>query len=66
MTVNFKLELNQIVYLITDPHQLERMVTAAIIRPYGAFYELSCGTETTWHHYSEICEIKNYLKSESN
>jgi len=45
------------VYLITDPDQLRRMITDWQYQSNGALsYQLSCGTETTWHFEIEFTD----------
>lgn len=50
------------VYLITDPEQLPRLVTAKIqALNGGVIWELSSGTETSRHYTKEISKQKNEL-----
>lgn len=50
------------VYLITDPEQLQRLVTAKIqTLNGGVIWELSSGTETSRHYTKEISKQKNEL-----
>lgn len=56
------MKLGDIVFLITDKEQSERMVTAICQREYGNTYELSCGTVTTWHSLKEISTEVDILK----
>lgn len=53
-------EIGNEVYLKTDPDQNFRIVTGFLIRQNGISYELSCGTESTWHYEYEINKNKTY------
>lgn len=53
-----KYSLSQIVYLITDPDQLPRIITAYTVRQNGLTYELSCGAGVSWHFDFEISKDK--------
>ena len=57
-----KYELGDRVYLITDPEQHERMVTAITLRGTGAIYGLGLGAEESWHYDYEITDEKDELK----
>ncbi|WPU91815.1 hypothetical protein SNE25_21085 [Mucilaginibacter sabulilitoris] len=46
--------LGDIVYLKTDPDQLQRMVVAITIRPTGILYELSQAASGSDHYSIEI------------
>ena len=60
MQIDNKFDLEQIVYLITDVDQFERMVTRLVIALNGAIlYELSCGTDVSLHYAGEITSHKN-------
>lgn len=57
-------DIGDIVYLVTDEHQLARVVTAICIRGNLITYELSCGSWTpTWHLELELSPSKDILKS---
>jgi len=58
-----KHNIGDIVYLMTDVDQYERLVTGINIRQSGIVYELSCGTQTSWHYDLEIAKDKDILKS---
>lgn len=61
---NVEFDFGQIVYLKTDPDQLERMVTAISLRPNGAVsYNLSQGMNETYHYAMEISTEKDCLKA---
>lgn len=52
-----------IVFLKTDPEQLERIVTGIMLRPSGAvLYDLSCGMHSSYHYEFEISGDKDLLK----
>lgn len=49
-----KYNIGDIVYLKTDPDQIERMITAIQLNANGIIYRLVCGTTETWHYDIEI------------
>lgn len=53
-------EIGEEVYLKTDPLQNFRIVTGVLIRRNEITYELSCGTENSWHYDYEINKNKKY------
>lgn len=59
MIINNKFSHGEMVHLKTDVERNDRMVTALNIRPHGITYELSLGSETSWHSDIEI-EKKEY------
>lgn len=61
MKIENKFNIEQKVYLITDPDQLVRIVTALKILPRGVVYELSCGSTSSEHYDFEITEEKNVM-----
>ena len=65
MEINNHFVLNEFVYLITDPDQKERMVTAIKVNMNGLLYKLSCGNTDSWHTKSEISREKDVLKKET-
>lgn len=55
MTYESDIALEDIVYLITDPDQFPRMVTAIEFSSTGSIaYKLSFVTENSWHSRVEI------------
>lgn len=46
------------VYLIHDPYQKERMVTAINVRKHELVYCVRCGTEESFHYEYELREDK--------
>lgn len=54
-----KIEVNEFVYLVSDPDQLMRQVVAKI--DYGVCYAylLACGTESSEHYEHEISKERN-------
>lgn len=58
----FKYDLGDIVYLITDPDQLERMVTGIRIRPSGVIYSITHSTLETDHYDIELSSKKDMIK----
>jgi hypothetical protein len=60
MVVDNKFEHGDIVYLITDPEQMARVVTAFTVCANGCIiYELSCGATTSRHYDFEMSLDKN-------
>lgn len=58
-----KFKIGDIVYLVTDPEQYQRMVTGIIERQTHFEYLLSCGAdEETPHLDIEISTDKDYKK----
>lgn len=58
MVINNKFQIGEIVYLITDPEQLPRIVTRLIVNMNTVLYDLSCGMEMSAHYDFEISEEK--------
>lgn len=57
-----KFKFGDIVFLITDPQQEERIVTGWIVRPMGISYYLLCGTLESLHYDFEIGTDKDWKK----
>lgn len=55
-------ELGQLVYLITDDEQKERMITGVKFNLNGIIYTLQKGTEESFHFEKEISAEKDILK----
>lgn len=49
-----------IVYLITDKEQLERMVVGHHVRDTSVQYILACGPSESYHYEAEILTTKNW------
>ncbi len=63
MVIDNKFNNGQIVFLITDAEQLERMVTVIqVTADKGIIYQLSCGSQTSWHYDVEIASCKDIAK----
>ena len=63
MTINNKYDFGQMVFLVTDPEQKERMVTAIQVFAGGRLlYQLVHGENATWHYEYEISGTENVLK----
>jgi hypothetical protein len=61
------MQFGDIVYLKTDPDQLERIVTGKLLRPGGVtLYELCCGIGVSIHYDFEISEDIDVLKQVRN
>jgi hypothetical protein len=61
MTINNKHNIGDIVYLITDEQQRQRIVTGIVIRPTAVMYHLACGDDESGHYDIEISTTKNIL-----
>ena len=57
--IDFKFPFGEIVYLIHDPDQLERMVVSYKVQPLGVLYGLAVGEIETYHYDFEISTEKN-------
>jgi hypothetical protein len=66
MVINSKYNFFELVYLKTDCDQRQRMVTRLNVNPNGITYELTCGTQTSWHYEEEIAEEKDVLITSSS
>lgn len=47
-------QIGDLVYLKTDPEQLDRLVTGYIVRPNDILYELSHDSKASNHYHFEI------------
>lgn len=61
-----KYELGEIVFLVTDKSQQERMVTAICFRGNGVTVELACGANASWHYEFEITKEFDLSKKLTN
>ena len=61
MVIDNVYELNDLVYLVTDPDQQVRMVTCIKVMPIGITYEVSLGSNASDHYEQEISATKNLL-----
>ena len=61
MKINNKFDIEQIVYLITDADQSQRIVTAIQISKGCLVYRIACGTAESWHCEFELATDKNFL-----
>lgn len=53
-------DINDFVYLKTDPDQERRQVLRITIDPNGFSYELACGNVVSWHYDIEMSYTKDY------
>ena len=66
ITIDSTYDIGDIVYLVTDPDRLERVVISITIIPqYIVTYQLACGSEVSTHYNYEICEQKYFGYSEN-
>ena len=66
MRYNIEYNFGDIVYLITDCDQEERMVTGVNLRPGSVTYGLSFSSGESFHYAIEISKEKNILKTTTN
>lgn len=66
MNREIKYNIGDVVFLVTDTEQKERLVTGIIIRPGSVMYYLACGTNETGHYAEEIADTKDILKAINN
>lgn len=60
MLIENKYNIGDVVFLLTDVEQLNRIITGIIIRPNSILYYVSCGSTETLHYDLEIILEKNY------
>ena len=60
MRIDNKFEIEDVVFLITDDDQHQRIVTGIQISKNGLLYRLAKGTTDSWHYDYEIATDKNY------
>lgn len=63
MKISTKYDLGDMVYLVTDPDQKERMVVSIEIRPNSVMYNLVCAEQNSWHYEMEMQVEKDLVKS---
>jgi hypothetical protein len=63
MLIEAKYNFFDEVYLKTDRDQFKRIITRLNVTPNGVTYELTCGTQASWHYDQEISIEKNVLTS---
>ena len=54
-----KYDIQDVVYLVTDQDQLQRIVTGIWIRPTGLMYEVSCAGTLVYAYEFELWHEKN-------
>ncbi|VDH16723.1 Uncharacterised protein [Algoriella xinjiangensis] len=55
-----KFNLEEIIYLITDVDQKERIITGVLYEKNSIQYRVACGTDTSWHYEFELNTSKSY------
>lgn len=66
MNITTKFDFGDIVYLKTDPDQLERIVTGFSIKLNSICYNLNHATTESWHWDFEITKDRDILKTTTN
>lgn len=62
MTICYKWDWGNTLYIKTDAEQKPRQLTAVLANPGGRVqYQLSCGTVSSWHYDFELSEEVNTL-----
>jgi hypothetical protein len=64
MVIENKFEINEFIYLKSDPEQRERLIVQIAVGGNGSIrYCVSCGTMETWHYDMEMTKEKDQLKT---
>ena len=67
MKITTKYDIEDIVYLVTDTEQSERIVVSISIHPNNLImYSLMCGVETSDHYEFELSDKVDIMKKTSN
>lgn len=66
MVIKTKYGLGDTVYLRTDEDQKERIVTRIQITQGNVMYNVSCGTDDSWHYDFELSTERDLLKASTN
>jgi hypothetical protein len=61
MIIDNKFDIGDLVFITTDPEQLQRMVVSLIVNRYDVIYEVQSGTTSSRHYDFEISKEKNVL-----
>lgn len=59
-TYKSKYKIGDVVFLITDVDQCQRIITGVLFRPNGVVYYVGFGSTETVHYEMEIAPNKNY------
>lgn len=62
MRIETAYDIGEIVFLITDEEQAERIITRVYVNPNGVAYELSCGIASSTHFEMEMTRTLNIHK----
>lgn len=62
MIIDNVFEIGQLVYLITDPEQSARFITAIQVTKRGLLYGLMFATEESWHEDYELSADQDIFK----
>lgn len=60
MIIDNKFNIEEVVFLITDEDQKQRIVTGIQISTTGIIYRLAQGVNESWHYDYEIATNKNF------
>lgn len=69
MKIETSFDIGEIVYLITDEDQSERIITRITVSPQGCLYELCAGVVSSSHYDIEMsrkADINKQLNLKSN
>lgn len=61
MKIVTEYEIDDIVYLVTDPDKHARIIDAVMLNGHGIMYRLAFVTNNSWHSEIEFSKEKNYL-----
>jgi hypothetical protein len=62
MKIETKYNIGDVVFLMTDTEQLQRIVTGVLFRPNNSIiYYLTCGATETTHYELEMVSEKNIM-----
>ena len=67
MKFTTKYNIEDIVYLVTDNEQLQRIILSITVYPNNLFmYEVANGTDISEHYEFELCENENVILKTTN
>lgn len=67
MTINNKFKLGEMVYLVTDPEQMVRIIVALQVTVDGGLlYKLAIGMSEQWHYEAEMSREKDVILATQN
>jgi hypothetical protein len=61
MIIKTTYSIGEMVYLITDEQQRQRIIVGINIKPHDHVYALSCGEDESFHYDFEMSKEKNIM-----